>query len=82
MPNSTKSGPPSPHQRNAIKWRFAGEPMMAQHLMLAGFLAILVQIPLKITKLPNQLSTLGHHRSARKTPFKWRFAGGPMVVLL
>ena len=30
-PNTTKGGPPSPRQRNAIYWRFAGEPMVAQH---------------------------------------------------
>ena len=29
-----------------------------------------IQIPLQI----------GHHRSASKTPFKWRFAGVPMMV--
>ena len=29
-PKSTKSGPSSARQRNAI-WRFAGVPMMAQH---------------------------------------------------
>ena len=22
----------------------------------------------------------GHHRPARKTPFKWRFTGGPMLA--
>ena len=30
-PSTTKSGPLSARQRNAIKWRFAGVPMMAQH---------------------------------------------------
>ena len=29
-PNSTNSGPSSALQRNAIKWRFAGWPMMVQ----------------------------------------------------
>ena len=24
---------------------------------------------------------LGHHRPASETPFKWRFAGGPMMAL-
>ena len=33
--------------------------------------------PLKIVKLPSQLSILGHNRHASKTPFKWHFAGGP-----
>ena len=37
--------------------------------------------PLKITKLPSQHSMLGHHRPASETPFKWRFAGGPMMAL-
>ena len=30
-PSTTISGPSSAHQQNAIKWRFAGVPMMAQH---------------------------------------------------
>ena len=25
-------------------------------------------------------SMLDHHRPASETPFKWRFAGGPMMV--
>ena len=25
---------------------------------------------------------LGHHQHASKTPFKWRFAGGPMMARL
>ena len=25
---------------------------------------------------------LGHHRQTSETPFKWRFAGGPMVARL
>ena len=29
--NTTKSGPSSTHQRNAIGWRFASGPMVAQH---------------------------------------------------
>ena len=29
--NTTICGPPLAHQRNAIKWRFAGGPMMAQY---------------------------------------------------
>ena len=32
--------------------------------------------PLKIVKLPSQLSIFGHNRLASKTPFKWRFVGG------
>ena len=27
-------------------------------------------------------SMLGHHRHASETPFKWRFAGGPMMARL
>ena len=42
------------------------------------FLAILV--PLKIANLLGQNSMLGHHRDAIETPFKWSFAGGPMMV--
>ena len=34
----------------------------------------------KITKLPSQHSMLGHHRPASETPFKWRFAGRPMMA--
>ena len=30
-PSTTISGPSSARQRNAIKWRFTGVPMMAQH---------------------------------------------------
>ena len=29
--NTTMNGPSSARQRNAIKWRFAGVPMMTQH---------------------------------------------------
>ena len=36
--------------------------------------------PLKIVKLPSQNSILGHYRHASETPFKWRFAGGPMMA--
>ena len=32
----TLSGPSSARQRNAIKWRFAGMPMNAQHRRLAS----------------------------------------------
>ena len=30
-PSTTKSGPSSARQQNAIKWRFDGVPMMAKH---------------------------------------------------
>ena len=36
---------------------------------------------LKITKLPNHHSMLGHHRNACKTPFKWRADHSPLLVL-
>ena len=38
--------------------------------------------PLKITKLPSQHSMLGHHQHASEIPFKWCFAGGPMLARL
>ena len=47
-----------------------------------GFLSNTGPDPLKITKLPSQHSMLGHHRHASETPFKWRFAGGPMMTRL
>ena len=36
--------------------------------------------PLKIIKLASQISIFGHNRLASKTPFKWRFAGGPKMA--
>ena len=36
--------------------------------------------PLKIVKLPSQLSIFGHNRLASKTPFQWRFIGGPKMA--
>ena len=36
--------------------------------------------PLKIVKLPSQLSIFGHNRHASETPFKWWFAGGPKMT--
>ena len=45
-----------------------------------GFLINTGVDPLKITKLQSQNSMLGHHRPASETPFKWRFAGGPMMA--
>ena len=49
---------------------------------IQGFLAILIPDLLKITKLPSQHLMLGHHRPASETPFKWRFAGGPIMARL
>ena len=42
-----------------------------------GFFSSAGPDPLKIVKLPSQLSILGHNRHASETPFKWRFASGP-----
>ena len=36
----------------------------------------------KSQKLPSQHSMLGNHRHANETPFKWRFAGGPIMAWL
>ena len=35
---------------------------------------------LEIIMLPSQPSMLGHYRPTSETPFKWRFAGGPMMA--
>ena len=45
-----------------------------------GFLSNTGPDPLKNTKLPIKHSMLGHHRRAIETPFKWRFAGGSLIV--
>ena len=45
-----------------------------------GLRSILFWIPRKITKLPSQHSMLDHYRHATETPFKWRFASGPMIA--
>ena len=45
-----------------------------------GFLSNIGPDPLKITKLPSQHTTVGHYQPARETPFKWRFAGEPMMT--
>ena len=47
-----------------------------KNLKNIGFLSTTGQDILKITKLPSQYSILGHHQHARKTSFKWCFAGG------
>ena len=36
--------------------------------------------PLKNHKATKLDSMLGYHRDASETPFKWRFAGGPMMA--
>ena len=65
-------------QRGGGGDRGSGHPWKITKIKV--FLAILVQIPWKITKLPSQQSMLGHHRPASETPFKWRFTGGPMMA--
>ena len=37
--------------------------------------------PLKIVKLPSQLSIVGHNQHTSKTPFQWRYAGGLKIVV-
>ena len=54
-------------------------PLLKSHKNI-GFLSNTGPDHEKITKLPSQHSMLGHHRHASETPFKWRFAGGPMMV--
>ena len=57
-------------------------PLMKNITKNIRFLCNTGQDPLKITKLLNQHSMLGHHRHAREKPFKWRFASGPMMARL
>ena len=45
-----------------------------------GFLSSAGPDSFKITKLPSQHSILGHHWQPSETPFKWCFAGGPMMA--
>ena len=45
-----------------------------------GFLSNTGPDPLKIVKLLGQNSMLGHNWDASETPFKWCFAGEPMVA--
>ena len=54
-------------------WK-SGPPEKSENKVV--FLAILVQIPWKITRLPCQPSILGHHRLASKAPFKCRLLVG------
>ena len=58
-------------------------PPSEKNTQKIGFLiALLVWIPYKTTKRTSQHSVLVHHQPASKTPFKWRFAGGPMMARL
>ena len=58
----------------------AGGPDPPGNFKNICFLSITGPDPLKIIKLPIQHSMLGHHRPASETPFKWRFAGGPLMA--
>ena len=55
-------------------------PGKSQSYRKKGSLAILVRIPWKVTKLPSQHSMFGHYRPISETPFKWRFAEGPIMA--
>ena len=55
------SGPPPPHTHTHLK----------NHKNIE-FLGNTGPGPLKFSKLPSRLSTLGHHRHASETPFKGR----------
>ena len=57
--------------------RGSGPPLKITKI---GFLSNTGPDPLKMTMLPFQLSMLGHHRPASETPFKWRFADGPLMA--
>ena len=54
----------------------AGGPNTLKNHKNIGFLSS----PKNDTKLPNQHSMSGHHQHASETPFKWRFAVGPMML--
>ena len=55
-------------------------PPPLENYKMIGFLSNTGPDPLKITKLPSQHSMLGQHRPASETPFKWCFAGGPLIA--
>ena len=55
------------------------DPPLENHKNIVLF-SNTVPDPLKIAKLPSQLSILGHNRQASEMPFKWRFAGGPKMA--
>ena len=57
-----------------------GGPDPLENYKNKGFLGNTGPDFLKITKLPSQHTMLGHHRPASETPFKWRFAGGPVMA--
>ena len=51
-PSTALIGPSSVRQRNAVKWRFAGVPMIAHHGMLAWQLCDFKRIQTSISKKP------------------------------
>ena len=63
-----------------------GGPDPLENYKNNGFLiiALLVQIPWKITKLPSKHSMIGHHQHTSETPFNGvlPFNGGPMMARL
>ena len=56
-------------------------PPLKNHEII-GFISNTVPDPLKMTKLSSLHSMSGYHRHASETPFKWRFAVGPMMTRL
>ena len=61
--------------------RGSGLPPPLKRHKNKGFLSNTGLDPLKNHKAAiSQHSMLGHHQPASETPFKWRFAGGPMMA--
>ena len=63
-----------------IQWGGQGVQTTQKNHKNVGFLSNTGPDPLKSTRLPSQHSMLDHHRPASETPFKWCFAGGPMMA--
>ena len=57
-----------------------GSPDLPSKITKIGFFSNTGPDPLKIVKLPSQLSILGHNRHTSETPFKWHLAGGPKMA--
>ena len=55
---------------------------LRNHKFIGFFLAVLVRVPCKTTKLTSKYLVLDHHRPASETSFKWRFAWGAMLAPL
>ena len=60
----------------------AGDPDLQKNHKNIGFLRNTGPDPLKNHKATEPDSILGRHRHASETPFKWRFAGGPIMARL